>query len=106
MWLEVHGPIPDGMFVCHKCDVPSCVNPDHLWLGTNAENQADKVSKGRAARGDKMRLSKLNRAAAVDVRERVTALVTELAAKYGVQPQTIRAVISGRRWPEQPALPT
>lgn len=50
---ELHfGPIPDGLFVCHTCDVKTCVRPDHLWLGTSAENTADKVAKGRQARGD------------------------------------------------------
>lgn len=41
------GPIPDGMQVCHTCDVPNCINPDHLFLGTNADNQADMDRKGR-----------------------------------------------------------
>ncbi|WP_363228101.1 HNH endonuclease signature motif containing protein [Bdellovibrio sp. ArHS] len=42
-----NGNIPSGMLVCHKCDTPGCVNPEHLWLGTINENNADKTRKGR-----------------------------------------------------------
>jgi hypothetical protein len=46
-----NGPIPSGMQVCHRCDTPACVRLDHLFLGTGADNMADKVAKGRQAKG-------------------------------------------------------
>lgn len=53
MWERIHGAIPVGMQVCHRCDVRNCVNPAHLFLGTAADNQHDKKQKGRAARGER-----------------------------------------------------
>lgn len=67
---ELHvGPIPDGLFVLHKCDVPLCVNPDHLFLGTAADNMADMVQKGRA-RGGRPKGARLSPASLASFREK------------------------------------
>jgi hypothetical protein len=50
-WQLFRGPIPDGFLVCHRCDIPGCVNPNHLFLGTPADNAQDMVSKSRQSRG-------------------------------------------------------
>jgi hypothetical protein len=52
-WELTHGPIPDGMDVCHACDTPLCVRPDHLFLGTRADNMADCKNKGRWNKGSR-----------------------------------------------------
>lgn len=61
-WILKNGPIPDGLHVLHKCDVKNCVNTNHLFLGTNADNMRDKESKGRGnhATGDRNGMRKRN----------------------------------------------
>lgn len=46
-WIDANGPIPDGLYVCHRCDNRKCVRPDHLFLGTAKDNTQDMIAKGR-----------------------------------------------------------
>lgn len=52
-WEDVNGPVPDGLCVLHKCDVPQCINPEHLFLGTKKDNSIDMARKGRVRGGPK-----------------------------------------------------
>ena len=72
-WILHFGPIPSGMCVCHACDTPGCVRPDHLWLGTNADNNRDKMEKGRQAKGEKNGAVKLTEATVRLIRARYDA---------------------------------
>lgn len=74
-WLLHFGPIEDGLFVCHTCDVPNCINPDHLYLGTSADNTRDCLERGRIdrvkrPRGEKHGNSKLTTDIVRDIRAR------------------------------------
>lgn len=93
-----NGPIPCGMHCCHKCDTPSCVNPDHLFLGSAAENMRDASRKGRlntprGAKGSSHRCSKLNNRHVKEIRESSEPLRV-FAALHGM---TISAVSRVRR---------
>lgn len=98
---EVHcGPIPDGMCVCHRCDNPKCINPEHLFLGTTAENVADRESKGRhnSPKGEEHGCAKLTDQEVIAIRRESGASHREIAAKYGVSRTTVTEVRSGVRW--------
>ena len=93
-WEQEHGQIPAGLHVLHRCDNPSCVNVDHLFLGTHADNMRDMVLKGRVR--PKGEPPKLDEAAVIDIRRGGSART--LAAKYGVSVWTIYDVRSRRSW--------
>jgi hypothetical protein len=106
-WAYHHGPIPPGLWVCHTCDVPSCVNPAHLFLGTPRENNDDKIAKGRATTTKGLQLGMRHPHARLtddQVRE-MRRLHAEqgfgakrLAKRYGVGQTTIHRVLTGETW--------
>jgi len=92
-WELANGPIPEGMHVLHRCDNPPCVNPAHLFLGSNHDNMQDKVRKGRA-RGP------LHRAQVIEARRLAASGMPteELANKYAVSPLSMAKVIRRETW--------
>lgn len=109
-WQFTYGCIPQGLCVLHSCDVPRCVNPQHLWLGSKADNTADMVAKGRArggpirpnpARGEQSGAAKLSWVKIKEIRhlyfaERKTQ--RELANYYGVTHSSIGAICRSETW--------
>ena len=116
MWTLTNGEIPDGMILCHTCDNPKCVNPNHLWLGTHATNAADRQRKNRSAigerhgsrtkperilRGQHAPGAKLCPSDVFEIRRLyqrgVNGYVT-LAKQFNVSTFAIRQIVNGRTW--------
>lgn len=93
---EIHvGPIPDGMEVCHRCDNPPCINPDHLFLGSMSDNQNDKFKKGRSRGGSKLSVAQV---ASIKAMIRAGGRTSALAQEFDVHEETIRLIKVGRIW--------
>jgi hypothetical protein len=86
--------------VLHKCDVPSCVNPDHLFLGTQADNMRDRDAKGRTAMGERGGGSKLTVSGVLEIRREIASGADQrgLARRHGIHYTTIRRIATGRTW--------
>ena len=101
-WVIHNGAIPDKMWVLHHCDNPSCVNPKHLFLGTQLDNLADmhRKGRGRGPRGNKNPSSKLRPEDIPEIRKMFDHGVSraEIARKYGVAWHSINRILSGKRW--------
>jgi hypothetical protein len=96
-WMVYRGPIPDGVVLCHRCDTPQCVNPDHLFLGTLSENIMDSINKGRRWRGETAPRAKLTNADVLAIRAS-PGRVTDLAIQYGVSTGRISNIRHRKIW--------
>lgn len=95
---EIHfGDIPSGMRVCHKCDTPACVNPGHLFLGTDLDNVRDKVRKGRHSYGERNGLAKIDSLAAVSICNDPRD-ASAVAMDHGISVSLVHHVRKGRVW--------
>lgn len=97
---QIHvGEIPGKFHVLHKCDNPSCVNPEHLWLGTATDNMKDMVAKGRQAKtGAKLTWEKVRRLRARYAEGGMS--LAELAIELAISKQTVRDIVRGVTWKE------
>ena len=105
MYELTKGEIPEGMQVCHTCDNPSCVNPDHLWIGTQADNVRDMCDKGRNSYGDQRGENhsgvKLTEEDVIVMRKYYTwgiSSITELAQEFGVGYAQAWAIVKRKSW--------
>lgn len=102
-WELANGSIPQGLLVLHKCDNPGCVNPDHLFLGTQGDNMRDCSKKGRIRTnpqlGEKNHMAILNNKTVLEIREHAITMRQKAIAKmYGVSTMTINRVINHKLW--------
>ncbi len=104
-WELSNGPIPDGLCVLHRCDVRSCVAIEHLFLGTKTDNNADRVSKNRSAKGENNGSAKLTHEVVRQIRERYAVggiFQYELASEYGMAQSNIGRIVRREIWAHVP----
>ena len=94
------GEIPDRMLVRHKCNVPTCVNPEHLEVGTHQDNMNDKVRAGRQhfPKGEKNGRAILTKEKVLDILSRKGQTLRELADEFGVSQRQISNILRGESW--------
>lgn len=100
-WELVNGPIPEGMFVLHNCDTPSCVNPAHLRLGTHQDNMADRASRGRIACGEKQGGARLRADQVASIRRLVEVdgwTQVRVAELFGISKSLVSHLVTRRAW--------
>jgi HNH endonuclease len=103
MSYEIYkGEIPEKMLVCHHCDNPSCVNPEHLWLGTVPDNNKDRDLKGRLVKniGEKHPMCKISEKTALEIKERLLSgePPRKIAKELNLKNSTVYNIKSGSCW--------
>jgi hypothetical protein len=101
-WILHFGPIPDGLLVCHRCDNPPCVNPQHFFLGDDAANSADRKRKGRGrpAYGERSGTAKLVAANVIEIRRRRASgeSTASIGRDFGVTNSMVSHICTRRAW--------
>jgi hypothetical protein len=100
-WILYRGEIPDDLCVCHSCDNPQCVNPDHLFLGTYADNSADMVEKDRQAKGVQNGNSRLTESKVIEIRTldaNGAMSRRSIGRMFGVSGVTVKNIVDRKQW--------
>lgn len=96
-WMVSRGPIPEEQEVCHRCDVKSCVNPDHLFLGSRRDNHLDSVRKGRKRAWGLQKL-KASQVLAIRARAERGELHRSIAAAFGISTNHVSTIVHRKAW--------
>ena len=92
-YMQVHGFIPAGLLICHHCDNPRCINPEHLYAGTHKQNTGDMMRRGRDGHPTKLTAEQVEQ-----IRSLPGLTQEAIARRFGVAASTISRILNRKRW--------